>query len=290
MKSGFNFGLFPRRQGGNNVIVASTINLGSTKGRGSATRMFNYCNQHSANPSECINQFINVMTAPIPAPAPIPSECDYTFTGTGPLTQTIVNTEIGTAQKICIVGYTSIDSNAFLFKNQITSVTIGTSVTSIGVQAFRATGLTSITIPDSVTSIGNYAFYNCSALTSVVIPSIVTSIGDGVFAYCSALTSVVIPSIVTSIGDEAFYNCFSLTSVTIGSSVTSIGVEAFRAAGLTSIVIPASVTTISNIAFTGSALSTVYIADGQIISGITFTSPDTGVSFFGVTVATELPP
>jgi len=57
MKSGFNFGLFPRRQGGNNVIVASTINLGSTKGRGSATRMFNYCNQHSTNPSECSSRF-----------------------------------------------------------------------------------------------------------------------------------------------------------------------------------------------------------------------------------------
>ena len=288
--SRLNLGFNQRNFNGTKPTSTAAINMGTMRGKGSTSRMFNYCTQRSANPSECINQFINVVTAPIPAPAPIPSECDYTFTGTGPLTQTIVNTEIGTAQKICIVGYTSIDSNAFLFKNQITSVTIGTSVTSIGVQAFRATGLTSITIPDSVTSIGNFAFYNCSALTSVVIPSIVTSIGDGVFAYCSALTSVVIPSIVTSIGDEAFYNCFSLTSVTIGSSVTSIGVEAFRAAGLTSIVIPASVTTISNIAFTGSALSTVYIADLQIISGITFTSPDTGVSFFGVTVATELPP
>ena len=59
MKSGFNFGLFPRRQGGNNVIGASTINLGSTKGRGSATRMFNYCNKIENN-FYCLNQFIKI--------------------------------------------------------------------------------------------------------------------------------------------------------------------------------------------------------------------------------------
>jgi len=46
--------------GANQPIVAGTINLGSTKGRGSSTRMFNYCNQRSANPSECINQFITI--------------------------------------------------------------------------------------------------------------------------------------------------------------------------------------------------------------------------------------
>ena len=52
--------------GANEPIVAGTINLGNTKGRGSSTRMFNYCKTHSTNPSECINQFINV--APPPAP------------------------------------------------------------------------------------------------------------------------------------------------------------------------------------------------------------------------------
>jgi len=66
MKQGYNFGLFVRGKGGNHKIAASTINLGSTKGRGSSTRMFNYCNQRSANPSECINQFINVTAATPP--------------------------------------------------------------------------------------------------------------------------------------------------------------------------------------------------------------------------------
>ena len=51
-------------------------------------------------------------------------------------------------------------------------------------------GLTSVTIPSSVTSIGWSAFSGCSGLTSVTIPSSVTSIGDSAFEGCSGLTSV----------------------------------------------------------------------------------------------------
>jgi hypothetical protein len=56
----FNLGLNQKHFGGNHKIANVSINLGCTKGRGSSTRMFNYCKERSANPSECINQFINV--------------------------------------------------------------------------------------------------------------------------------------------------------------------------------------------------------------------------------------
>ena len=59
MKFGYNFGLFVRGKGGNDRISAATINLGSTKGRGSSTRMFNYCTKRESN-MYCLNQFINV--------------------------------------------------------------------------------------------------------------------------------------------------------------------------------------------------------------------------------------
>jgi len=52
--------------GANQPIVAGTINLGSRKGRGSSTRVFNNCKHHSANPSECINQFITVSNSSAP--------------------------------------------------------------------------------------------------------------------------------------------------------------------------------------------------------------------------------
>ncbi len=59
MKQGFNLGLFVRGKGGNDKIAAATINLGSTKGRGSSTRMFNYCNKRESY-GFCLNQFIKI--------------------------------------------------------------------------------------------------------------------------------------------------------------------------------------------------------------------------------------
>jgi hypothetical protein len=53
----FNLGLYQKRFGGNNKIANVSINLGSTKGKGSSTRMFNYCNKRE-NYNQCINQFI----------------------------------------------------------------------------------------------------------------------------------------------------------------------------------------------------------------------------------------
>ena len=47
--------------------------------------------------------------------------------------------------------------------------------------------MTSITIPSSVTSIGNYAFYKCTSLVSITIPDSVTSIGDDLFRGCESL-------------------------------------------------------------------------------------------------------
>ena len=109
--------------------------------------------------------------------------------------------------------------------------------------------IVSVTISDSVTSIGYDAFYNCDSLTNIIvdennkyyksidgnlytkdgkillqyaigktdtsftIPDSVTSIGDRAFEDCSSFTSVTIPDSVTSIGDYAFYFCSSLTDV-----------------------------------------------------------------------------
>ena len=94
MKQGFNFGLFVRGKGGNDKIAAATINLGSTKGRGSSTRIFNYCNQRTANPSECINQFINV-APPTPTPTPLPPNTFiYSFNYSGSNLSTDVSNNI----------------------------------------------------------------------------------------------------------------------------------------------------------------------------------------------------
>ena len=157
---------------------------------------------------------------------------------------------------------TSIGAAAFRGCSGLTSLTIPSSVTSIGGSAFSGcSGLTSLTIPSSVTSISGYAFWGCSGLTSLTIPSGVTEIGDHTFNGCSGLTSLTIPSGVTSIGWDAFYGCRGLTSLTLPSSITSIGNYAFAGCrGLTSLTIPSSVTSIGENAFHDcSGLTSIYV-------------------------------
>ena len=67
--------------GANQPIVAGTINLGCTRGRGSSTRMFSYCNQRSANPSGCINQFITVKSRALPKPPASQPQLETAFNG-----------------------------------------------------------------------------------------------------------------------------------------------------------------------------------------------------------------
>ena len=139
---------------------------------------------------------------------------------------------------------TKLGNRCFSGCSSLTSVTIPSSVTSLGEMCFAYSGLTSVTIPSSVTSLG-YGCFAGTGLTSVTIPSSVTSLGDECFWHCSSLKSVTIPSSVTSLGDECFCNCWSLKSVTIPSSVTSLGHMCFYGCGiLTSVTIPSSVTSL----------------------------------------------
>ena len=93
----------------------------------------------------------------------------------------------------------------------ITAVSIGNGVTSIGCEAFRmCSNLASVTIPSGVTSIGEDAFYSCKALESVTIPNSVTSIVTCAFIDCTSLTSVTFERPANtgslSVGGNAFVN------------------------------------------------------------------------------------
>jgi hypothetical protein len=234
--------------GANQPIVAGTINLGSTKGRGSSTRMFNYCNQRSANPSECINQFITVSSSSIPTPIPTPTP-----------TIIVYSLDLGLTFDWGTVTFT-LDTN--LPNYSYTAIT--NSIPAIPVPDTAPSSLIGVTIGNSVTSIGDLAFSNCPSLTSVTFTptSTLGTIGDYAFISCTSLTSIIIPNSVTSIGDYAFESCTSLTSVTIGNSVTSIGIVAFNfCTSLISIEIPGSVTSIGSNAFSNSTnLTSINVA------------------------------
>ena len=122
----------------------------------------------------------------------------------------------------------AVNDDAFQGNTSLTSVTIPSSITSIGARAFAGcSSLTSVTIPDSVVRLGSGVFSNCSSLTDITLPSGLAAIEQSSFFYCKKLTSIAIPSGVPSIGSSAFWGCSSLTSITIPASVTRIEYGAF---------------------------------------------------------------
>lgn len=133
------------------------------------------------------------------------------------------------------VNITDLSQGSFGY-NQLTSVTIPSSLTSIPESAFTNNLLSSVTIPDPVASIGSSAFSG-NQLTSLTIPDSVTTIGGGSFASSGAfannkLTSVTIPDSVTSLGGYAFAGN-QITEATIPNSVTSMGYSVFDSNPLT---------------------------------------------------------
>ncbi len=135
----------------------------------------------------------------------------------------------------------------------------------IGISAFNSCpNLTTVELGTGVTSVGDNAFSKCTALKSINIGDGVTSIGKNAFNGCTALTNANIGS--GAIGESAFNGCTILANVTLGNGVTSIGRNAFlRCKALTSMDIGSSVRTIESCAFSGcEALKEVTISAAQI--------------------------
>jgi hypothetical protein len=115
---------------------------------------------------------------------------------------------------------------AFTNCQYLTSITLPSSVTTIGAHAFEnCTGLTGITLPSSVTIIDTYAFANCTSLASVNFPASLAVIYDTAFGGCTALTSIDMSVCIGTVTlyDRVFYgNPFNgqvsgLVSATLGT-------------------------------------------------------------------------
>lgn len=123
---------------------------------------------------------------------------------------------------------TAIHKGAFLNCPQVKSVSMPQSVTSIGEQAFKNTGLTGITFPSKVSVIDKQAFMGCTRLTSVTIPNHIFAIEDSAFCGCATLASLDLGQSVTFISNYAFADCPSLQQVYIPHSVEAICAGAFQ--------------------------------------------------------------
>ena len=137
------------------------------------------------------------------------------------------------------------------------NTTIPNDVTAIGDRAFRnISTLTSITIPTSVKSLGSSAFA-FSGLSSIAIPAGTTSIEGNTFACSTSLGTISVDSANTKYKGEGNAIIEKATekliagckNTVIPSYVKEIGSYAFQGHPITSVTIPASTTIIDPYAF-----------------------------------------
>ena len=178
----------------------------------------------------------------------------------------------------------------------LTSITLPTTLVSIGREAFLNTGLTAITLPGTITSIGDWAFQG-TRLRSIFLPASVTNLGSncffniltlqtiGVDAANTAFTSeqgvlfskdksrlITYPSMkmytlyTVPIGVEridygAFYGNKYLTTVQLPPTLTDIDEYAFgECINLNSINFPSSLKSIGEGAFSSTKISNVNLS------------------------------
>lgn len=110
---------------------------------------------------------------------------------------TAIVTGIGTASETDIVIPTTVE-NPNDGKTYI--------VRSIGNSAFQGTGITSLTMGSSIETIGGNAFQSCTDLTKAMIGSCVRSMGENVFQDCSNLMEVYYDGYVPDIKGEIYTN------------------------------------------------------------------------------------
>ena len=159
----------------------------------------------------------------------------------------------------CVIEFdgpiTTIPNLAFYKKNLCNSISIPSTIKSIGECAFSNCKLSGkLTIPNSVNKIGSNAFSDCSGLTGdLIIPNSVTEIGNFAFSGCSGFTgALTIPNSVTKIGEFAFSGCSGFNGkLTLSNNLAKIGSYAFsNCSGFTgALTIPNFVTEIGSYAF-----------------------------------------
>ncbi len=182
---------------------------------------------------------------------------------------------------------------AYLFwtssSSKITSVILGRSVITIGINAFgECSKLAEIDMQQatSLETIGNYAFYECTALSEIVLPSSVTTIENNAFRNCYGLQSIRIPDGLTEISFSTFYGCSNLNNIILPESINNIGDYAFHGcSSLPEIIIPSAVEHIGARAFSGcSSLTKVTIKSATIYQKISYSDSEQYLVYYANTV------
>ena len=110
---------------------------------------------------------------------------------------------------------TNIESYAFEYTQNLTSITIPTSVKKIGFAAFASTVLTSVVIPDGVDTISDMTFRWCLNLRSVTLPASIKMIGFGAFMECKKLEEMTVKAKTPPILDNLVFAQVPVANVTL---------------------------------------------------------------------------
>lgn len=167
-------------------------------------------------------------------------------------------------------GVKGIQSGAFARCAKLKTVTLPSTLSYIGDNSFRETGITSINLPEGLKELHFGTFANCDSLVSIKLPNSLTQIVNteqksfnfegqyygvearGVFYNCNKLESVDMgKAALTALGLCTFYECRKLRNIDLSNcKFEEIPDYAFYDCdSLRSVKFPATLKTISNYAF-----------------------------------------
>ena len=215
-----------------------------------------------------------------------------------PSWETAANQEDGTKVPVYSVdiesGVTSVGAYAFFGNKDLSSVSLPSTVVSIGRSAFRESNIISIAIPGSVESVGDDAFRECKSLASVDIAEGVKTIGERAFHGCIALGYVDFPRSLTELGAGAFTSCTELTQVRFmpSAGTLKLGANAFtQCYKLNFVSLPEGITALPpEMFFSCTYVIYMYIPSSvktlaEVGSGSPFQQTTLGTIYFGGTQA-----
>ena len=162
-------------------------------------------------------------------------------------------------------GIEYISGFAFYHCDNLTSITLPNTLTSIGESVFSGcVSLENINIPEGIASVANRLFEYCENLTNISLPESITRIGISTFSGCSSLKLSKLPNNLKVIERGAFSYCKNITKLALPEGLDTIESNAFEyCTGLQKIYIPQSVTKIQKDAFKGCAANLIIYCEAE---------------------------
>lgn len=185
-------------------------------------------------------------------------------------------TDLGTITDLMIDDQvTSIPASKFANLQNLTTLTFkganaegeaASKVTTIGMNAFKGSGITSVELPKKLTSIEAGAFADTAALTTVTFThsTNLQHIKTGAFEN-SGLTSLDLSPMNAStaesleVGAKAFKGNTKLANATLSTKMKTFEAEVFASTKLTTVEIGQYITTVTTNAFKGTPLATLTV-------------------------------